>query len=162
MSGDGTKSFADQWWAFEAAKDKFETALSDAGVEYDHIGGDWYDNSLEIYGVAPDWRPSDAVQKLCLEAGFSKVYANHDDGWETHFPGVQGHHTYWRRRYVSDPSATTTNVLAGPPNPGYFEISYWPDGWDKQRGWLDTGYMRIVPDPLESARPQAKGANETS
>jgi len=79
---------------------------------------------------------------------------NHTDGWETHynwgdeFTKERG----WRRRWVHSPTATTTNVLGKPveaSDRGYYEISYWPPGWGDQRDWLTTGYMRIVPDPLE-------------
>ncbi len=53
----------------------------------------------------------------------------------------------WRRRYVSDPNAKTTNVIAGPPNPGYYECSYYPEGWTKDH--LESGFFRVVPDPFE-------------
>lgn len=138
---------------YHTALDEFETALCEAGFgAFNSVGGDDYDNSLEIYEVAPDARMGEAAQRVIFDAGFSKVYVNHKDGWETHyawdrskvFAPVRG----WRRRYVKDPNATTTNVIVGDANPGYYEISHWPDGWGSKE-WLDTGYMRIVPDPLD-------------
>jgi hypothetical protein len=153
--------FAEQWWKFRNAKYDWEDRLghmlsADYGKEwdFDDISTDEYDCSLEIQKVSPHVRLSEAVQRLIWEAGFGRVYVNHSDGWQTHYnwsqdkpPPARG----WRRRYVSDPAASTTNVIAGEPNPGYYEISYWPEGWSGPgtKDWLATGYMRIVPDPLD-------------
>lgn len=157
--------FAELAFDFQHARANFEGDLEDAGLlDFNGIGWDYYDCSLELERVGNDVRLTEAQQRVIFDAGFAKVYVNHLDGWETHyswhgaeFKANRG----WRRRYVSDPSATTTNVIAGAANPGYYEISYWPDGWEKARKWLDTGYMRIVPDPLDrpsSSAPAAPGA----
>jgi hypothetical protein len=167
MSG----KLADAMFAYHFAEAEFEDTLAESGFEYDKLGGDHYDNSVEFYGVPPDARLNEQQQKMVFDAGFSIAYLNHTDGWETHYSRRDGEIKAcrgWRRRYVSDPAAKTTNVIAGPPNPGYFEISYWPEGW-KQKEWLDTGYMRIVPDPLEAlvaqgteqgpSKPEVAGSN---
>lgn len=148
-------AFADEWWAFLSTKSRWEDGFDDLlaeGEDYDRLGTDDYDCSLEIRGAANDWRLSEAQQAYLFGAGFHKIYVNHSDGWETHYSAspvlpVRG----WRRRYVPDRTATTTNVIAGEPNPGYYEISYWPSGWDQPgtKDWLATGYMRIVADVLD-------------
>lgn len=147
------RPFSRVMFDYHEAVSEFEGALCEAGFgAFNRVSGDYYDNSLEIYEVAPDARMGEAAQRVVFDAGFRTAYVNHKDGWETHytwdhskpFAPVRG----WRRRYVKDPNASTTNVIVGEPNPGYYEISYWPDCWDN-KSWLDSGYMRIVPDPLE-------------
>lgn len=149
--------FAQQWWDFDHAKCAWEDSLDDRlpeNAEYDRLRSDSYDGSLEIDGAINDLRLEASVQQFIRDAGFHKVYVNHQDGWQTHYDlsgtvPVRG----WRRRYVEDASAKTTNVIGGPANPGYYEISYWPTGWVSPgcADWLSSGYMRIVPDPLEIA-----------
>ena len=59
--------------------------------EFERLGWDQYDRSLEIYGVAPDYRLSEADLQVIREAGFAKCYVNHTDKWETHYgfrPGI--------------------------------------------------------------------------
>lgn len=153
------ETFASQWWDFLRSKaaweDDFSELLSD-GEDFDRLGTDDYDASLEIIGASNDWRLTDRQQRYLANAGFHKVYVNHEDGWETHY-GLRGELPArgWRRRYVSDPSTTTDRVVLGEPNPGYYEISYWPEGWNTPAtaDWLSTGYMRIVPDPLDQGHP---------
>lgn len=150
MTSGPAKSLAAKWWEAMAVESAISDGIFERGCEdFDSIGGDDYDNSIEIYGAGVDVRLSaECVEWLLGEAGFSKIYLNHTDGWQTHYPAQRG---YWRRRYVSDPTATTTNVIAGPPNPGYFEVSYMPDGFPA--AWLESGYMRVVPDPLQPSQP---------
>lgn len=149
--------FSDTMFEYHAAESRFTDQLCDAGWgEYQSIGGDHYDNSIEFYKVENDERMGEAAQRILFDAGFSRAYVNHKDGWETHyswdhrkpFEPSKG----WRRRYVIDPTATTTRqVGADPPEDrGYYEISEWPESWNSERtkDWLRSGYMRIVPDPL--------------
>ena len=158
MAKDHT-GFADSWWTYTFAESRFEEDLCEVlGGDFDRLGTDHYDASLEIYKVDDHVRLSEAAQRLIYDAGFGKVYVNHKDGWQTHYswPGrdpfapVKG----WRRRWVADPAAKTTNVIGkelSAENAGYYEISAWPTSWgEKRRDWLTTGYMRIVPDPLEN------------
>src|SRR4051812_20351831 len=125
--------FAERMFAYHRDEMNFTDALCDAGFgDFNRISGDYYDCSIEFKQVANEAAMPEAAQRLCHAAGFCKAYVNHKDGWETHyswnpaqpFQPSKG----WRRRYVEDPEATTTNVIAGEPNPGYWEISYWPEG----------------------------------
>lgn len=141
--------FAEIMFEYKRKKSKFESDLYDVGfLDYEKIGGDYYDYSIEFYGVGNDVRLNAEQQKTIRDGGFVKCYLNHKDGWETHYtwgsePAFLPKRG-WRRRYVGNP-----NVLVGEPNPGYYEISYWPEGW-KTKEWLDSGYMRIVSDPLDT------------
>lgn len=136
------------------AECELEDRMFDAGIKFERIGHDHYDNSLELYDVPVDHRLNEAQQRLISEAGFSKVYVNHVDGWETHYSWdwrikwkpARG----WRRRYVKDATAKTNRG----DGPGYFEISYWPEGWCHPdfSDDIKRGYMRIVPDPLEASQ----------
>ena len=145
--------FAEAMFAYWEAKSNFEDALADAGFSaFEKIGGDDYDNSIEFIRVANDARLTEHQQRIVRDAGFNKAYVNHLNGWETHYSWTEPEFKAdrgWRRRYVSDPEAKTTNVIGGPPNPGYYEISFWPEDWAGHEQWLETGYMRIVPDPLD-------------
>lgn len=72
---------------FELSRVKFDLAvqLDDAGVVYEDIGWDYYDNSLELRGVPNDLRLSEDAQRVIHGAGFSKVYVFHKAIWETHY-----------------------------------------------------------------------------
>jgi hypothetical protein len=160
--GHRTDNIAGKVWAARLLLSVFEDALGDLIGEFDSIGHDDYDQSLEIYGVPENVRLDEEAQRLIRDAGFGQVWVNHgpriaggfDGGrWETHYRfgdkelPVRG----WRKRYVSDPTVATTRVLAGPEDNGYFEISYWPESWNNPRSLadLESGYYRIVPDPLD-------------
>lgn len=160
--GHRTDNIAGKIWAARHLLSRFEDALEEVVGEFEGIGHDDYDQSLEIYGAPENTRLSEAAQRLIRDAGFGKVYLNHgpkgklgEDGgrWETHYTfhdqelPVRG----WRRRYVSDPASKHDRVIMGNPDPGYWEISYWPEGWNTERckAELANGYYRIVPDPLE-------------
>lgn len=67
------------------AESELESALEEAGAKFERMGWDFYDCSLELYGVPPDYRLSTEVQRLVHAAGFVKVYINHEDQWETHY-----------------------------------------------------------------------------
>ena len=139
-------TLASRWQRLDAVKAEIEDGLLDAGSidDWKSIDTDYYDNSIEIRGVAPEVRLSQAaVDWLINGCGFSKIYVNHTDGWETHYGSSE---VGWRRRYVSDPTASTTNVIAGPAHNGYYETNRFPDGFPRE--WLETGYFRVVPDPL--------------
>lgn len=152
------KPFAQKWWGFLYVKAKWERGFHELladGQRYERLGTDDYDSSLEIIGAANDWRLTEAQQRYLAEAGFAIVYVNHKDGWETHYRFFGKDRPIpargWRRRYVSDPTGPGDRIIVGEPDPGYWEISYWPEGWDSERMQEDRkrGYYRIVPDPLE-------------
>lgn len=152
---DQSATLATQWQELETIKSKIEDGLLEAGSidDFASIATDYYDNSIEIYGVAPDVRLSQAaVDWLIQGCGFSKIYVNHTDKWETHYGSSC---VGWRRRYVSDPDATTTNVIAGKPNPGYYETNDFPTSFPQ--AWLESGYFRVVPDPLMPSPPSVPG-----
>lgn len=174
MSDTDRNRFADMIWAFEYAQGDFEMDLEGVGLKlYEHyhrIGWDHYDCSIELYGVKDDVRLTPAQQNVIWDAGFIKCYVNHKDGWETHYhwtsedikamsdgkPFISKRG--WRRRWVDDPQAKTTRSVGAqvaPDNAGYYEISYWPPGWGAQtaEGWKDSGFMRVVPDPLDPGDP---------
>jgi predicted deacetylase len=67
------------------AEAALEELLDEAGVEFEKIGWDHYDNSLELYDVPPEYRLSDEAKKVIFDAGFSICYMNHTDKWETHY-----------------------------------------------------------------------------
>jgi hypothetical protein len=151
------KGFALQMFEYHRAETNFTDALCNAGFgDFHRIGGDYYDSSIEFCQVENDARMSEAAQRVVFDAGYSKAFVNHKDGWETHyswhgteFKPARG----WRRRYVTDPEAKTTNQIGAndPEQRGYYEISYWPDSWNvpSTKSWLASGYMRIVSDPLD-------------
>lgn len=150
--------FAEKMFAYHRDEMNFTDALCEAGFgDFNRVSGDYYDGSIEFMTVDNEARMPAEAQRLCHSAGFCKAFVNHKDGWETHyswnpaqsFKPSRG----WRRRYVTDPNAQTTNQIGAddPEHRGYFEISYWPEGWNSPRTkeWLNSGYMRVVPDPLD-------------
>lgn len=153
---DGEGSVARAKAAYDAAYPAFKEALAVAGFTgYSRIGFDDYDCSIEFYDVDNDARLSASAQEVVFKAGFVKAYVNHQDIWQTHyswnwrepFTPARG----WRRRWVDDPQSKNTR---GAGENGYFEISYWPQGWGEgTENWINDGYMRIVPDPLETPIP---------
>ena len=81
------------------AECELEELLSCAGVEFERLGWDDYDCSVEIHGVAPEARLSVEAQKVIHAAGFAKAYVNHTDKWETHYsfpPGDFAEVNGWR------------------------------------------------------------------
>lgn len=134
------KKFAEEMFAYNIALSAFEDKLTyaDTGLsDYDKLGADEYDMSLEIYGVPDDDRLSHDGVEMILGEGFDKIYVNHTDGWETHYS--TRNKTGWRRKRTSEG----------------FLISHWPEGWGdpetgRNAGWLVSGYMKIIPDPLLS------------
>lgn len=154
---------------YHRAEADFSEAICEAGFgKFSRIGGDDYDNSIEFYEVSDDARMNEAAQRIVYDAGFSTAYVNHKDGWETHYNWrhAEGFKVSrgWRRRYVTDPTAMTTRQIGAddPDQRGYYEISYWPDGWGSPhtKDWISRGFMRIVPDPLEPASLTAAQGGE--
>lgn len=78
-------SIAERLYAGWHAESEISEALDDLGVRFERIGWDEYDNSFELHGAAPDYRCDEQVQRYLFGAGFSKVYVNHTDKWETHY-----------------------------------------------------------------------------
>lgn len=81
-----SKTFSHMMFAYHRATDEFETNLHDIdGFEFETIGGDYYDTSIEFYGVPPEARLSEAAQRFIWKAGFIRCWLNHTDGWETYY-----------------------------------------------------------------------------
>lgn len=156
--GHRTDNIAGKVWAARHLFSRFEDDLKDLIGEFEKLGHDDYDQSLEIWGAPANARLGEEAQRLIRDAGFGRVYLNHglpgDEGrWETLYTFRDGPLPVrgWHKRYVSDPSVSTTRVLAGPADPGYYEISYWPESWNDARSLaeLESGYYRVIPDPFD-------------
>lgn len=144
---------AEAMFTYSQAECEFGDAMVEAGFgDYTSIDGDDYDNSIEFRGVGNDARLSAEQQRIVFDAGFSKAFVNHSDGWETHytwsrqepFKAVRG----WRRYMEHDKEPGPSGVIGF----SVMKISYWPDGWNG--GQLerdrDAGKIVVVPDPLET------------
>jgi hypothetical protein len=117
------------------AENELEDMLCEAGVEFERLGWDSYDVSLEIHGVPPESRLSDDIQRMIHGAGFGKVYVNHTDKWETHYSWPLGEFIPvkgWRVSY--------------PHKRGEGESGIWVEeqvsGWPKE--WFESGYCRVT------------------
>lgn len=117
------------------AESALEVALDDAGAQYERLGWDHYDNSLELHGCLPDYRLSIEVQKIVHNAGFSTCYVNHTDKWETHynfkdkdFKESKG----WRVSYPHRRGENDRGILLEE------RCQSWPTEW------FETGYCQIV------------------
>jgi hypothetical protein len=124
----------DAFAAFQEARSQFEDALHDEGVsEYESLGYDLYDSSVEFLNCHNAMRLTEDQQRIIINAGFDIAYVKHQNGWETQYYFRERQPVRsWRRKRVD----------------GGWLISHWPDGW-RDKKWLETGYMKIVPDPLE-------------
>lgn len=149
-------SLYDQWCALEHLQMTFEDKLGDLmsdDIHYRSLSLNSYHGSLIFTDASNDWRVNLEQQTLIKEHGFSKIELRHLDNWITFYDlkEVPLPARGWRRRYVSDPAAKTDRIIEGDPDPGYYEISFWPTDWTRPstKDWLKTGYMRIVPDPLD-------------
>lgn len=81
------KTFSERMEEGQIAKSELEDFLMDK-LDLDDWGDIWmdpYDNSLEISKVPADYRIPFEKLDLVKSMGFSKVYVNHVDGWETHY-----------------------------------------------------------------------------
>ena len=127
------KPFSEIAFEFSRAREEFESKIYGAGqkkFDFLKIGWDEYDNSLEIYEVPADHRLNEDQQVIIRDAGFSKCYVNHTDGWETHYnfgPNVSFPYRGWRRLQRE----------------GGFDVNYYPESW-KGLNWLETGYIKVV------------------
>ena len=111
------QSFSEVCYAFDATQLEFTDKLEEVGkLDFDGIGWDAYDNSLEILMVKPLAELTEEAQKLIYDAGFSKVYLNHTDGSETHYNwhGTEGFskHPGWRK-----PNKQSNGVYLAEPKP---------------------------------------------
>lgn len=122
-------TFAETLFEYQRAKDQFEDVLCDSGLDdFSGIGGDYYDDSIEVYDVSNAARLTPDAQKAIFDQGFLIAYLNHKDGWETHytwgaqFEPVEG----WRRKRTENG----------------FQVNRFPESWPAK--WLETGYIEVV------------------
>lgn len=154
MTDTQTPCFADVMFAFYSAESDFSAAMVNAGFgDYTRTGGDDYDNSIEFYEVGNDARMGEVAQRVVFDAGFSKAYVNHKDGWQTHytwkgtdFAPVRG----WRRYIEHNKEPGPSGVIEF----SIMKISFWPESWNGSRleEDRDAGRIIIVPDQLEMIR----------
>lgn len=128
-------TLAQQLFDGSDAKAQLRRYLRDAGVNFERIGWDHYDCSLEIHGVPSTERLSEKAQRVVHEAGFDLVYLNHQDHWETHYrfkPEVFELSKGWRVSY--------------PRKRGEGQRGIWVEAivqsWPKE--WFDTGYAVVI------------------
>lgn len=118
------------------AQSEIEAILDDTAVPYESIGWDHYDNSLELHGVDDDYRMNVEVQKALHVAGFSTVYVNHKDKWETHY-NFKPHESFteskgWRVSYGhkrGDGGAILVEEV----------VPIWP------KEWFESGKVQVKP-----------------
>lgn len=116
------------------AQGRLEDDLYYVGVEFEDTGFDDYDCSLELFDVPNHLRLSPEAQKIIYDAGFSKVYMNHKDKWETHytfetgpFKEVKG----WRVSYPSKRGKNEKGIWVES------KVDSWP------LDWFETGYVVV-------------------
>jgi hypothetical protein len=130
------QSIASRLFDATYAENELEEALSNAGINFEKLGWDYYDCSLEIYGVEPICRLSVDAQKVIHAAGFATVYVNHTDEWETHYTFPSGEFVEQKGWRVSYPhkrkDASDKTILLERP------VESWP------KEWLETGYCKVV------------------
>lgn len=118
------------------AESSLEDAIDAAGCEYEKLGWDYYDCSLELHGCAPGFRLPLEAQKIIHDAGFFKCYVNHTDKWETHY-GFKPNEPFqeskgWRVSYPHKRGEGEQGILVE-------EVCQtWP------KDWFETGYCRVV------------------
>lgn len=131
MTGLAEKIFEGQ-----LAEGSMEIALEESGVIFGRLGFDNYDSSIELHEVPADFRLSDDQQRIFWNAGFSIVFMNHVDKWETHYcrsrRNQEGITPGWRvsyphKRNDGDPSIWVEAV-----------VESWPDEWFK------NGKVKVV------------------
>lgn len=92
------RDFANLAFEFSHVQFAFEDELCEL-IDYDKIGWDEYDHSIEIYGVPEDASLTEAAQQFIFDNGFIRCWLNHKDGWETHYA--------WRKIFKSHTGCRT-------------------------------------------------------
>ena len=115
-------------------QNKLEDDLFNLGIIFQDTSYDDYDNSIELFDVQNDLRLSEEAQKLLFDAGFSTVFLNHLDKWETHytfrtkeFELVEG----WRVSYPQKRGRDEKGIWVEK------KVDSWPSGW------FETGYAIV-------------------
>lgn len=128
------KTIAEIIFEGEHAQSVIEDELIALDIQFEDTSYDNYDNSMELYDVPNECRLSVEAQKLLFDAGFSKIYLNHNDKWETHYTFQLGEFREVKGWRVSYPSKRGEN-----------ENGIWVeekvDSWPPE--WFETGYAII-------------------
>lgn len=132
---DNSKRLARMMFDGSGAEAELEARLYDAGMtEFDRLGWDEYDCSLEIYGVPAEFRLTEDMQRICHDAGFATVFVNHVDKWETHY-NFRGEEFKlskgWRVSYPHKRNDGSKDIWVEGIIPN------WPSEWFK------TGYVKV-------------------
>jgi hypothetical protein len=91
MPEDKPRTLAEQIFEHDGNLYRLEDDLFDLldavgfGDSWSDWGRDYYDSSLELYGVPVEERLTEDGVKRLLGAGFSIIFVNHSDGTETHY-----------------------------------------------------------------------------
>lgn len=119
----------------QRAESQLEDALLEAGAKFERLGFDDYDNSIELYDVPVDHRLSEGVQRLLFDAGFSIIFVNHVDKWETQYRFDQRKpfeiNAGWRVSYPHKRGKDERGIWVEK------HVETWP------QEWFDTGYVTI-------------------
>lgn len=119
----------------QAAEAELSRLLRETGLELSHLGWDYYDNSLEIYGVPAAARLSPEAQRLAFDAGFNTVYVNHTDHWETHYNFDH------RKGFKPDPGWRVSYPQNRSGQEGGIWVEKQPSSWPAD--WFRTGYAKV-------------------
>lgn len=115
------------------AKVQMISLLRDAGAQFEKIGWDGYDGSIELYCVPVHWRMPPVLQRLLWDNGFTKAYVNHVDFWETHYsfgtPDGFKAQPGWRVSYPHKRPENTGQIWVESA------IPTWPAAWFKKPWW---------------------------
>lgn len=116
------RSIAERMFDGFGAETELEDRLCALGAQFESVSHDEYDCSLELRGVADDYRLSEDAQRAIIAAGFAKVYVNHKNKWETHYSFKDCPVKGWRVSYPH---------RRGDEGPIWVEehIPGWPQEW---------------------------------
>lgn len=113
---------------------QFKRDLAAAGLTaFESVGGDWYDNSVELHSVANDVRLTEEQQRVMYLHGLSKAYVNHKDGWETHYSWRQG-----------EPFALSKGWRISYPHKRGDDEGFWVEG-ERPESWPEDWDVRVFP-----------------
>ncbi len=127
-----TKKFSEIAFNYISAECEFTDAIYEADdeFEYSHLTYDSYDNSVEFYNVDDECRLNEEIQRIIFDAGFSKVFLNHKNSWQTHYSYNQLEEFTiaigWRR-LIRD---------------NHIYVEEFPPSWPED--WLISGYVVVT------------------
>lgn len=129
------RSLAERIFDGGEAESELSVQLYEAGVPFENIGWDWYDCSLELRGIPPEYRLPEEVQRIVHKAGFGTCYVNHKDKWETHYHfdprGEFAISTGWRVSYPHKRNDGSKDIWVES------QVPSWPSEW------FSSGYAKV-------------------